>query len=85
MRPTLSDSIEADREVCAQLQLASRIVDGYVVECSEHQPLRVVAASDTHPHPLAHPGNFVGELDLDVIASLELHTTVYRYRIHKKV
>jgi hypothetical protein len=78
----LSDSIKADRQFCAQLQLARGIIQRHVVERSEHQPLRVVAGRDAYPHPLAHSGNFVGELDLDVIASLVLHTTVYRYRIH---
>lgn len=82
MLPTLSDSIEADREFLAHLQLARGIVHRRVVERSEHQAFCVVAGGDAHPHPLAHSGNFVGELDLDVIASLVFHATVYRYRIH---
>ena len=79
MLPTLSDSIEADREFLAHLQLARGIVHRRVVERSEHQAFCVVAGGDAHPHPLAHSGNFVGELDLDVIASLVFHATVYRY------
>jgi hypothetical protein len=81
--PMLSDSIKADREFLAQIQLARGIVHRRIVERSEHQAFCVVAGGDAHPHPLAHSANFVGELDLNVIASLVFHTTVYRYRIHR--
>lgn len=79
MLPMLSDSIEADREFLAQLQLARGIVHRRVVERSEHQAFRVVAGGDANPHPLGHSGNFIGELNLNVIASLLFHTAVYRY------
>ena len=66
----LPDLVEADREFRAQLQLGRGVVHWYVVERPEHQPFRIVAGGDAHPHPLAHSRGLVGKLNLDVIATL---------------
>src|SRR5690242_20539074 len=60
----LSNLGVGDGEFRPDLELSVVVVDGFVVEYSEHQLLRIVTASDADPHPLARHSTFAGKFDL---------------------
>src|ERR1700693_5471218 len=45
------------------------VVHWPTIQSSEYQLLRVVAAVNTHPHPLTDHGGFVLKLDLNVVTA----------------
>jgi hypothetical protein len=58
----------AHHELGPEFDLSPIIPDRFVVQSAEYDPLRVVAARDADPHPLADAGGRVRELDLYVVA-----------------
>ena len=72
----LFDSIKADREFLAQLQLARGIVHRRIIKRAEDQLLHIVTVVDANPHPFGNAVRLIWEFNFDVVTLLVFHEPI---------